>query len=262
MLQSVKAAFGAFMGRYYAILAPTTKPLEQYVTRGLATSILWAPSRMIDMAEEMLALLMRSDLTGTATQPPELPVIIVAMAKDYAPTNRDYTRQVADRELVTIPGDEKERAFGLRAVAGDIRVQIAIFATDEPSAHSLAAQFSLFLDAAPNRRFTARYHFAGHDVYWPVQVELPDVPAMSIQTEAKNLTILAIDLNLHAEIPLFDAPAAGEPNDGRGVPGTDDPAGYPLVQTITVDSAEGGAQGGEAEIRTYTESTEDEGGPT
>jgi hypothetical protein len=93
----------------------------------------------------------------------------------------------------------------------------------------LAAQFSLFLDAAPNRRFEACYRFAGQSVDWPVQIELPDVPAVSFQTKAKNPTILAIDLNLHAEISLFDAPAAGEPNDGRGMPGTDDPAGYPLM---------------------------------
>lgn len=40
--------------------------------------------------------------------------------------------------------------------------------------------------------------------------------------------ILALDLTLKVEVPLFDAPKPGDPNDGKGIPGTDDPAGYPL----------------------------------
>ncbi|MDR1936441.1 MAG: hypothetical protein LBS49_12830 [Candidatus Accumulibacter sp.] len=257
MLQPVKTALGQFMGRYFASIVPTTKPLEGFVARPLDKAIAWAPARMIDAAEEMLSLWLRSDLENAPTTPPELPAIIVAMAKDYTPTGRDYTRQVADRQMVMIPEDAKERLFGLRAVAGDVRAQLVVFATDEPSAHSLAAQFLLFLDETENRRFEAIYRFAGLDTAWPVQIESPDAPAMSIQTDAKNLTVLAIDMTLRAEIPLFDAPKEGEPHDGQGTPGTDDPAGYPLVQTVSVESAEAGDQGGVAEIRSYEVSADD-----
>jgi len=238
MLQPVKIAFGEFLGRYFASLVATTKPLQSYVTRPLSKAIAWAPSRMVDAADDMLALYMRTDMDGAPTTPPDLPVIIAAMAKDYTPTGRDYTRQISDRQMVILPDDPKERLFGLRAVAGDVRVQLAVFATDEPSAHALAAQFLLFVDETPSRRFEAEYHFAGIKTAWPVQIESPENPAMSIQTDAKNLTILAIDLTLHASIPLFDAPKVGEPNDGKGNPGTDDPTGYPLVQTIDAQSQE------------------------
>lgn len=260
MLQPIKAAFGRFMGRYHAALVPTTKPLESYVTRELGKAIAWAPARMIDAAEDMLSLWMRSDIHDAPTQPPDMPAIVVAMAKDYTPTGRDFTRQVADREMVTIPTDPKGRMFGLRTAAGDIRAQIVIFATDEPTARSLASQFLLFLDATPNRRFLARYRFAGQNMDWPVQVETPDAPAMNIQTEAKNLTVLAIDITLRAEMPLFDAPKHGEANDGKGTPGNvEDPAGYPVVQEIGVVSSEAGSTTGEAaDIRHYNVSTEDE----
>lgn len=251
MLQPVKAAFGEYMGGFYASIVPTTKALEGYVTRGLEKSVVWAPSRMIDAAEEMLSSWQRNDTDSAATKPANMPVIIVAMAKDYTPTGRDFTRQVAESVMVMIPGDDKERVFGVRAVAGDIRAQVCIFSHDEPSARSLAAQFLLFLDAVPNRRFTARYTFAGEPMDWPVQVESPDAPAMSIQTEAKNLTILAIDITLKAEIPLFDAPAEGQPNDGKGTPGTADPAGYPLVQEINAESMESGDNGGSVVVRPY-----------
>lgn len=229
MLEPVKAAFGQFMGRFYGQIAPTTRPLQAYIVRGLAKSIVWAPSRLVDSAEEMLEAWQRNDTDGATTRPADMPVMIVGMARDYTPTGRDYARQIADPELVMIPGDAKERAFSLRTVSGDVRAQIAICAQDEPTARSLAAQLLLFLDATPNRRFTARYTFAGHAADWPVQIEAPDSPAMSIGTEAKNLTILAVDLTLKATIPLFRAPAAGQPNDDQGIPGTADPAGYPLV---------------------------------
>lgn len=227
------------MGLFYASVVPTTKSLTAFVTRGLAKSIVWAPSRMVDSAEDMLASWQRNDTDTTTTTPANMPVIIVAMARDYTPTSREFTRQVADSQMVIIPSDVKERVFGVRTMAGDVRAQIAIFAQDEPSARSLAAQFLLFLDATPNRRFTAKYPFAGQSMDWPVQVEAPDSPAMSIQTEAHNLTVLAIDITLKAEIPLFDAPKVGEPNDGKGTPGDPlDPAGYPLAGQIDIASKE------------------------
>ena len=135
-----------------------------------------------------------------------------------------------------LPDDAKGRAFNVRVIAGDIRTQIAICAHDEPTARSIASQFLLYIDNIENRRFFAHYQFANEDLTWPVQIESPEVPAMSIQTDAKNLTILAVDVTLRASIPLFDAPAAGQPNDGKGTPGSvTDPAGYQVVVQVNYD---------------------------
>lgn len=236
MLQPVKTAFGQYMGVFYSAIVPTTKSLQEYVVRGLAKSIVWAPSRMIDAAEDMLAAWMKNDTDGAATHPADMPVIIVAMAKDYMPTGRDYTRQVSESVEVILPDDAKERAFNVRTIDGDVRAQIAIFAHDEPTAKSLASQFLLHIDAMPNRRFDARYTFAGQNLDWPVQIESPDSPAMSIQSDAKNLTILAVDITLKAHIPLFQAPKDDDPNDGKGTPGdANDPSGYPVVTQVDFD---------------------------
>ena len=239
MFEPVKAAFGGFMGQFYASIVPTTKPMQAFVERGLAKSVAWAPARMVDAAEEMLSSWQRNDTSPHPSKPAELPVILVAMAKDYTPTGRDYTRQAADREMVMIPGDQKERLFGLRTIAGDIRAQVAIFASDEPTAKSIAAQFALFLDGTARRRFTARHQFAGMALDWPVQIESPDVPASSVATEAKNLTILALDLTLKASIPLLDHPKDSEPNDGKGSDGNpQDPHGYPLTASVNARALE------------------------
>ena len=60
MSEEVKAAFGGYMGAYYHSLVPRTKSMQEYITRGLATSIVLAPSRMVDLAEEMLAAWQRN----------------------------------------------------------------------------------------------------------------------------------------------------------------------------------------------------------
>lgn len=233
MLEPVKVAFGAYMGAFYAGIVPATNGLQEYVARGLAKSIVWAPSRMVDAVEEMLSSWQRNDTDSAATQPAKMPVIFVAIAKDYTPSGRDYTRQISEQVEVILPGDTKERDFKVRVIAGDVRAQVVFCAHDEPTARSLASQFLLYLDNMGNRRFDSTYTFAGQNLVWPVQIESPDTPAMSIQTDAKNLTILACDITLKASIPLFNAPADNEPNDGKGTVGNpDDPSGYQVVVQV------------------------------
>lgn len=227
MFEPVKVAFGEYVGDFYRHLAVTTKPMIEFKARGLEKSIAWCPARMVDAAEEMLASWQRNDTNNAPTTPAKLPVILVAMAKDYMPTSTEYGRQIADREFISLPEDEKQRMFGLRVVNADIRTQIAIFTADEPTARSIAAQFSLYIDAPVRRTFDALHDFAGFKLPFGVQLETTDIPAMNIQTEAKNLTILAIDLTLRCAIPLFDHPSDDEPNDGLGTNGNPlDPHGY------------------------------------
>ncbi len=238
MFEPVKVGFGHYMSGFYNTLVPTTKSMPEFLGRGFGKSVQWAASSSIDAAEEMLASWQRNDTDDTDTKPAKLPVIICAVARDYTPTGRDFTRQIADSMPVIIPGDDKERVFGLRTIAGDIRCQIVIFAADEPTSKSIASQFCLYLDAVPNRRFHADWTFAGVTTQWPVQIESVDMPVVNSPTGLKNVVIMAIDLTLKAEIPLYDAPKVGDANnDGLGIPGTDDPAGYmKVVQISTVST--------------------------
>lgn len=230
MFEPVKEAYGHFMAGFYDSLVPTLPVMKEYTERGLSDSIVWAPTRMVDSVEEMLDNWQRSN-KGHPTNPAKIPVIFVAMGRDLVGTGRDYTMQVADSIDVVIPGDERERIFKLRTVAGDIRTQIAIVANQEAVAKSIAAQFGLWLDSPLNRRMTSRHTFAGMETEWPVHIEDPSMTAMDIKTDAKNICILAIDITLKVTIPLFQAPKDGEPSDGRGT-GPDDPDGYPVVTSV------------------------------
>jgi hypothetical protein len=208
---------------------------------------MWAPARMVDAAEEMLSLYARANLDTGPTKPFAMPIVFVAMAKDYMPSGRDFTRAVADRMEVALPGDTKGRDFALRTVAADVRAQVVVAAQDEPTARSIAAQFVLYLDSTPGRRFTARYVFANENLDWPVVIESPDAQAINVPTDARNLTMLAIDVTLRATVPLLAGPNSAQANDGKGTPmpvdlttadpaviaqAKLDPAGFPLVNAI------------------------------
>jgi len=214
MLEPVNIAFAQYLTRYHAALTPTTNGMKRYLRRPVSQAIVWAPSRLVDQAQQMLSLWAKASVNGAITRPPDLPVIIVGMAQDYAPTGRDYSRQIADPQWVQLPDDSQQRVFKLRTVTADIRAQLAIFSSSQPTATALAAQFLLFVDASANRRFMADYVLSGMTTRWPVQIETPENPAMRIETEAENLTILAIDVNLHATIPLLDS---GDPTVTRVV---------------------------------------------
>lgn len=238
MFQELKVGFGHYMGRFFDQLAPTTKPMAEYCRRPFKYAVMLAPARMIDMAEDLLAKYLRADIQkdfGSNTRPHNLPVIIVAFARDVTPTGRDYGRQIANADYMSFPDDEKGRVFKVRTVASDVRVQCAIFASDEPTARSIAAQFLLFVDAVENRRFWVDYEYAGFRVRYPAQLETTEALAPLTPTEANNLTVLAVDLTLKCTIPLISGPREGEPHDGKGIPGDEyDPAGYPIVEQMTI----------------------------
>lgn len=232
MFEPVKIALGEYLQGFYSELVPTTPALKEFKKRGFGYCFAFAPSRMVDQANDMLATWQKNDTTGKPTTPAKLPVVIVAMAKDYTPTGRDFNYQISDPVEIMLPTDEKERYFEIKTIAGDLRTQIAIFASDEATAKSIAAQLLLYVDSPTRRGFDAKYTFAKNDVLFPCQIDTPDSPALSVDTGSNNITILAVDFTLHCTVPLYDAPGENEPNDGKGS-GPDDPSGYPVVNTIT-----------------------------
>lgn len=232
-MQEIKNAFGQYMVKFFTGLVPTTKAMADYVGRDVNKSIVMAPGRMIDEVEEMLATWRKHDNTGSPGSSAFLPIIIVAMGKDYSPVMGDFSRQLFDMQYIVIPEDQKERIFGLRQMLGERRIQVAICAADEPTARSIAAQFLLYLADYGNRVFRATYRFAGINNLFPVQLQANDPSAVNVKTEQKNLTVLAIDIMVNETIPLFSAPKPGEPNDGKGSDDPDDPSGYGGVVTIT-----------------------------
>lgn len=242
-MKELQLALGAYLERWHAQLVPTTPALTEYAARDFATSVAWAPGRMVDAASEMLAAWRRNDNIGKTTGA-IIPIALVALAKDYVPVAGDNSRQLANDVFVTIPSDPKERIFKLRQIQGLRRGQILIAAAEEETARNMVQQLILFINAVENRYFQATYRFAGIDQPWPITVETTDIPAeVAPDGEEKNLTLLVVDVHFLESIPLFKAPKQTEPNDGQGDGTPDNPSGYPKVTTITVSDSDNGFMG-------------------
>lgn len=230
-IEPVKAAFGAYMARFHAQLIADTPAMVEFSARKFSESVVWAPGRMIDQVEDMLGAWRKNDTSQQAQARTPLPIMIAAMAKDFMPAPTDYVRGLSDAFLpVMIPGDVKERVFYMRGVVADIRTQVAIFAPEEGTARSIAMQLHLFASALPNRRFYSTYRLAGIPDKWPVVLELPDLNAVSSPTDVKNLTVMTVDIQLRATIPMLVKPPAGAVQaDGKGTGSEADPDGFLVV---------------------------------
>lgn len=234
MFEPIKLTVGDFMGRYFAALVPTTPALLAYKERPLERAIAWAPGRMVDYAETMLASWQRNATDAESgvsiTQGfGKLPLVTVAMAKDLTLPD---DAPPSEPGYVTLPEDPKQRVFQLHVVTGELRVQVVFFASEAPTALSMATQFLRFAKLRRQRDASALFCFAGFPQAFPVRLLAEGSGVDNVPNDHKNLSIAVVDLAVRANVPFFAAPDADTPHDGQGIPGTDDPPGFLLVDTV------------------------------
>lgn len=233
----IKAAFGRYLKAFHAMLIADTPALGEYAGREFAKSAVWAPGRMIDQVEEMIAAWRKNDTSGQARATPYLPIIIAACSKDYMPAMPDWTVQAADPVDVMVPGDAKNRVFKMRTAFSEVRIQVAVAAADEPTARSIAMQLQLYSSAKERRRIYANYVLAGVSQPWPFVWKEPDVNAISMPQDVKNLTVLTVDFTGVASVPMLSYPRDGDvDSDGQGDGTYQDPPGYLTVQQADITS--------------------------
>lgn len=242
-MNNLKFGYGRWLYEFHRYFVPTTKATREWAARPFARSMVLAPGRMIDAADDMMASWRKNDNAGKEGISSHLPVVITALSKDYMPVGGEFSRQIARPMDIIIPIDEKERVFKLRQIQGDRRAQLLFVAPEEASARSMAMQFCQWITDHEWKRFTVPYEFAGFIHEWPVMLETPDVMPSAIDLGGqKNITALAVDVTLRETIPLFMSPKPNEPNDGRGTEGDPtDPNGYPTTLAIDSKGNVGGA---------------------
>lgn len=233
-MNQIKYGYARWLNEFHQYFIPTTKATTEWSSRSLETAIVMAPDRMVDAAEDMLAMYRKNDNSGVRGISSSIPIIITALAKDYMPVGGEFSRQIAEPINVVFPQDPQQRLFKMRQIQGERRAQLLFIASEEASARSMAMQFCQWI--SENRRFDVPYEFAGMAHEWPVMLETTDVMAQPVDFGQKNLTGLLVDINLKETIPLFMAPKAGEANDGRGIAGdSSNPSGYPMVVDTTTE---------------------------
>lgn len=223
----IEAAFGRYLQAFHAQLIADTPTLAEFAARPFAKASAWVPGRMVDQVEDMLQAWRGDNTSGEARATPFLPMLLVAAARDYIPMSADTGRQAAEPLYCMIPDDPKGRIFTIRAAQCELRTQVAVCAADKPTAKSIALQLQMWCSRMSNRRFPAVYRLAGMDQQWPVQLETPEVMGVVVPSEARNLTVLTVDFNLRASIPLLGRPVEGSAeSDGKGTDPINDPSGY------------------------------------
>lgn len=230
ILFPVKEAFSLYMARWYSDLYADTSAVEEFINRGVAKSVVWAPARMVDAVEDMLKSYQKNNTSDVPGANALFPVVFVAMSKDYTPSAGDMGGRQMGRQMVALEEGPDASVYGYKQARGDVRVQVAILGAESMSAQSLAAQFSLFVGEIKNRRFRVPYTFGQYSFTMPCFLETPDILFSSVQAENQNMTILVADITLKVTLPFLDAPRDGEENDGSD----NNPPGYPVVQQINV----------------------------
>lgn len=240
--ESLKEGFGRYMAGFHASLYPDTAAVLEFMQRDFSKAVVMVPGRMVDDVEAMLASWRKSNTSGTAQATPFLPLVMIAIAKDYTAASPDWApRQLGDAQQVMIPGDALERVLDLQTTTREVRAQVVIAAADAPTASSIAMQFHAWCSKLENRRFPASYELAGVLTPWPVVLDTPDIVTISLSPEdQKNITCLAADLVLRPTVPIAKGPRPGEPNDGKGAGTFKDPHGQPVVIGFEATQAGGG----------------------
>lgn len=236
-LHPSKLAFAEYMARWYTTVYGDTKATEEFASRGAAKAIKLVAGRMIDDVKAMLDSYQR-DQQGEHGANSKLPIVFVALARDYTTTGGDWGGRQVSRRLVRLADGDDASVYGLRLAMHDVRAQVVVMAADEGSARSLAAQLGLFVGDIANRRFTAKHEFGQYTIPAPIVIENPDLMFGSAG-ESKTMTILIADLTLKVSMPYLDAPKQGEENDGTA----NVPPGYPVVTSVAVrhlDASSGG----------------------
>lgn len=217
--------FGEYMQRWFnGIYADyiDTKGVKAFLERPFRESVKWVPSRMIDEAEAMLEAYRKNE-NGPPGKSTLFPIVLMAIDTNFITTGADWGGQQISRRLAQI--EEGGSWYGYKHVMQDRRVQVVIIASEGGTAQSLAAQLSSFVAEPHNRYLSAPYEFGQYKVRMPITQETNRIDWMDVKTDAKNIKIFAADFTLKCTVPFFDAPKAGEPNDG-----TDhNPPGFPLV---------------------------------
>lgn len=248
----VKVAFARYLREFHSQLIADTPAMQEFAAREYKRVVMWAPDRMIDQATEMLASWRKNDTSQSARPNSALPVMLIAMTKDFVPAPVEFGPGTSFAQDVQIPSDPQNRAFKLRRVTAEIRAQIVIAAAEDVTARSIAMQLHLFVSDPARRYFSATHDLAGLKEDWPVQIENTEVMAVTVPTDVKNLTVLAVDLSLYASVPFLSAPKSTQPNDGKGSGSNQDqpfapgynPSGFPVVIEAKGFNSPGSVQSG------------------
>lgn len=234
----VKVGLGQYMTRFkqsLIVIHNDSAAVQDFANRALPKSMVFAPSRMIDAIEDILSAWRKNTNDATKAQSTAfLPMIAVAIARDYTPASPSQGMMLGDAIDVKLPNYPDERSLKMELIRGQLRVQVVVIAPDDSSAKSLMMRFCHFVRRYQNRGFDAVYNLAGQNEPWFNTWDSQDVYPMSVPIAQTNIAIQKVDLLLNIAIPMVYGAASGQPNSGIGAGTPSDPFGLPVLTQINL----------------------------
>lgn len=196
-------AWGVLLSRFRKWALADTADTKHWKTRPIKEAIHACAGRMIDDAEAMLDQYRRNDnVKDTPGSTALLPVMLTAFEPMPTIPDASSVRGIPYWLDIQVPTDPDLTTARLRTIPTAIRAQVAFFTATPHAAFSLASQFCAFLTDEYDRQLPIVCDLGGGITdTWQLTVLDNTLFPSRVPTEAKNLTIITVDVTLAGLIP-------------------------------------------------------------
>lgn len=224
-------AWGVLLSRFRSWSLADTADCRHWKTRPIKEAIRACAGRMIDDAEAMLDQYRRNENVGnTPGSTAILPVMMTAFEPMPTIPDTASVKGVPYWLSIQVPTDPSQRYARLRTIPTAIRAQVAFFSANPHTAFSLASQFCAFLTDEYDRQLPLVCDMGGGITdTWQLTVLDNTLFPSRVPTEAKNITIITVDVTLAGLIPHVVG-LGGEWDSETDPAVTSQPLGEPVVE--------------------------------
>lgn len=175
--------------------------LEEFKGRSVARSIVVAPNRMIDLANEIMQQVYKGRPDGS--KPPidvTLPLMAFAFDRNMELYRPEFGQRVMRKNII-LPDDPEQRTFSLKVSRYLCRMQMVIYAADDSTCHELARQYVDFV-LEKFRRVNLEYSYLG-GIPLKLWCNLSDKDIFPISADSgiKNISAIAVDTTWKVPVP-------------------------------------------------------------
>lgn len=239
--ESFQSAWGKLLIDFREWFIPDTEDGEAWKTKPINQAITATKGRMVDEAEKMLEMWRQNQVDDKDGSSAYLPVMITAFEAGGSIPEISSLRSMPTATEVVIGTDAHGRVKKMRTVAMGIHAQVAIFTPNPHSAISIATQLIAYLGSDQKRRVPLRFDLGDGIIdHWDMTIFDNNLYPSRIPSEAENISIVTIDVNLAGLVPqlirdpngnLQDVPIVVEAN-LKDLPVVDAKV-YPKIEAFT-----------------------------
>ena len=202
-LECTLDAWVQVLADFRAWIQPETPQTLAWKQRAFKGAVFGCKSRLVDDVEGMISE-WRKNASADVDEGASafLPVLLTAVAGASQPPDVSQLRGVPYFVDAVVGEGDQRQLIQLRTIPKAVRAQIVYISTNPHDAASISDQFCAYMTDDARRKFPVTYQF-GENIteQWDMTVMdnslYPDV----VNSEAKNLTIITVDVTMVGLVP-------------------------------------------------------------